>query len=60
MYVRYFVLVKRAGVAITTMKFDSQFAAVASALAGPRILNGMSSTAQSQLMPCHPMLKNMQ
>lgn len=57
MYVLYVWVVKMSGVTRTTMKFESQLAAVASAFAGPRMLSGMISTAHIQLMPCQPIEK---
>lgn len=56
-YVRHVMLRNAIGVMSTTTKLDSQFAAVAMALAGPRIGSGVSSTAQSQLRPCQPIAK---
>lgn len=48
------------GLQNTTTKFASQLAAVASALAGPRTLSGMSSTDHNQLIPCQPTAKKVQ
>jgi len=59
-YVFHVMCISSAGLQNTTVQFAVQLAVVASAFAGPRTLSGISSTAQSQLMPCQPTEKHVQ